>query len=267
MASEQEDVARHRLDGPVFVHRANDGLLWFEDHAVVGDLGDGATGGRGSDTGSAPRPQYAVDAVAVQVRAPPAAAGDDALARQLDDLVEIRPRQRRVGRSSSDHLVQLVLAASTAVMLIRSGLAALIPAARPGVVLGLPAVVLPAVVLPVPVLAAWSSRRGDLGDELLGEDVERRDRWVDAVERARVDRGEKRGALDQLIASERVEPPLGDSGDAVLGTADPLQEGCDTSGRAELAHEIDWSDVDAEFERGGRNEGAQLAGTQPCLDA
>ena len=40
---QQEDVAGHALDGPVLVHRADEGLVGLGHHAVVAELGDGAT--------------------------------------------------------------------------------------------------------------------------------------------------------------------------------------------------------------------------------
>ena len=40
--AEQEDVARHRLDGPVLVDGADEGVVGLGDHAVVADLGDRA---------------------------------------------------------------------------------------------------------------------------------------------------------------------------------------------------------------------------------
>ena len=53
-----------------------------------------------------------------------------------------------------------------------------------------------------PVLA------GALGDDLLREDVERRDRLHDAVETARAHGADERGALDQLVAAGREETAL-----------------------------------------------------------
>ena len=53
-----------------------------------------------------------------------------------------------------------------------------------------------------PVLA------GGLGDDLLREDVERRDGLVDAVEAAGADGADEGGALDQLVAAGGEEAAL-----------------------------------------------------------
>ena len=47
--------------------------------------------------------------------------------------------------------------------------------------------------------------------------------------------------------------------------ADPLQERIDRAGRAELAHQVDVADVDAELERCGRDQHLQLAALQALL--
>ena len=70
---------------------------------------------------------------------------------------------------------------------------------------------------------------------------------------------EQRGALDQLVAAERQQPALGYAADGVIGSADPLQKGGDRARRAELAHQLDLADVDAELERRGRDQRAQRA--------
>ena len=90
--------------------------------------------------------------------------------------------------------------------------------------------------------------RAHLGHDLLRGDVEWETGELDRVEPAGPHRGEQRGALDQLVARERVQPTLGGSGAAVVGTAHPLQERGDAAGRADLAHELDGPDVDAELQ-------------------
>ena len=52
----------------------------------------------------------------------------------------------------------------------------------------------------------------------------------------------------------------------VIGPTDPLEEGADGPGRADLADQLDRTDVDAQLERGGGHQGAQVAGAQPGLD-
>ena len=54
---EDEDVARHALDGPVLVHGADQRLVGIEHDAVVGDVGDGAAVGERDDARRAPPAQ------------------------------------------------------------------------------------------------------------------------------------------------------------------------------------------------------------------
>ena len=105
----------------------------------------------------------------------------------------------------------------------------------------------------------------DLGDDLLGDDVEGEVGELDGVEPTGAHRGEQRGALDQLVARQRVEPTLGRAGAAVVRAADALEERGDAAWRADLAHELDRADVDAELERRGGDERPQVAGAQAGL--
>ena len=89
---------------------------------------------------------------------------------------------------------------------------------------------------------------------------------LDGVEATGAHRGEQRGALDQLVAGQRVQAALGRAGAAVVGAADALQERGDAAGRADLAHQLDRADVDAELERRGGDQRLQLAGAQAGLD-
>ena len=81
-----------------------------------------------------------------------------------------------------------------------------------------------------------------------------------AVELAAADRAHERRALDQLVARRREEAALrrrvpstcGPSGRRAAATRD-------RSRRAELADQVDGADVDAELERRGRDDRAQLA--------
>ena len=95
VAAEQEDVAGHGLDGPVLVDRADERVVRIGHDPVVAGLGDGAAGHGCSQAGALARPQLAVDLVVVEVGAAPAAAGLDAVADQLHDLVELGPASGR----------------------------------------------------------------------------------------------------------------------------------------------------------------------------
>src|SRR5690606_3754254 len=80
-------------------------------------------------------------------------------------------------------------------------------------------------------------------------------------------RGDQRRAFDELVARQRKEPPLRQPTEAVPRAADALQERRDRARGAELADEVDVTDVDAELERGRRDDGAKCSGFQPLLGA
>jgi len=66
-----------------------------------------------------------------------------------------------------------------------------------------------------------------LGDDLLGEDVERSHGWLQRVEPASTDSGQEGGRLEQLVASERIETARRRAGTRVVRAAHALQEGGD----------------------------------------
>ena len=107
--------------------------------------------------------------------------------------------------------------------------------------------------------------RGDLGDDLLRQHVERLRRGSPGGRARRDGRVEQRGAFDQVVARQREQPALGRAADRVAGAADALQEGRDRARRAELADQVDVADVDAELERGGRHQRLELAALEPLL--
>ena len=81
----------------------------------------------------------------------------------------------------------------------------------------------------------------------------------------RRDAVEQRRALDQVVARQREQPALRRAVDRVARAPDALQEARDRARRAELADQIDVADVDAELERGGRDQRLELAALQPLL--
>src|SRR4029453_12317384 len=105
--------------------------------------------------------------------------------------------------------------------------------------------------------------RGDLGDDLLREHIERLSWNRQPIELAAMHRVEQRRALDQLVARKREQPRLGNPSDLMARAPRALQKGCDRARRSELANEVDVADVDAELERGGRDENLELAVLQP----
>ena len=68
VGAEQEHVAGHRLDGPVLVDGADQGVVGVGEDPVVGQLGDGAAAGQRGEPGTARGPDLAVDPVVVEVR-------------------------------------------------------------------------------------------------------------------------------------------------------------------------------------------------------
>src|SRR5690606_1383585 len=76
---------------------------------------------------------------------------------------------------------------------------------------------------------------------------------------------EQRRALDELVAGQREQPPLRRAPEPVPGPADALQERGDRPRRADLADEVDVADVDAELERGRRDDGLELPRLQALL--
>jgi hypothetical protein len=101
---------------------------------------------------------------------------------------------------------------------------------------------------------------GDLGDHLLGGDVEGEARGVDGVEPAGAHGHEQRGAFDELVAGEWEQPALRCARPAVVRAAHALEEGGDAAGRADLAHQLDRPDVDAELQRRSGDQRLEVAG-------
>ena len=103
-------------------------------------------------------------------------------------------------------------------------------------------------------------------DDLLREHVERVARHDGRLDQALAHAPRDDRALEQVGAELREDAALGGVADAVAGAADPLQPGGDRLGRLDLQHEVDRAHVDAELERGGRDEARQLAGLELLLD-
>ena len=104
------------------------------------------------------------------------------------------------------------------------------------------------------------------GDQLLGQHVQRGDRRFEEVEVAGPDPGQQGHRFHQLVAGHRVEPAGRRALQLVVGPSDPLEEGPDGPGRADLAHQLHRTDVDAQLERGRGHQGPEVAGSQALLD-
>ena len=102
-------------------------------------------------------------------------------------------------------------------------------------------------------------------DDLLREHVERLIGDDERVEVAAPDGEHECRAFDELVARGHEEPALGDRASPVAGATDALQRHGDRARRSDLADEVDRPDVDPQLERGGRHEGAQLAGLESGL--
>jgi hypothetical protein len=103
------------------------------------------------------------------------------------------------------------------------------------------------------------------GNDLLGEDVERVLGLRGAIEQTRAHRVYERRAGDQFVAREREQAALRQAAEAVAGAANALQERGDRGRGADLDHEIDVADIDAEFERTRGDERLQRAGLEALL--
>ena len=106
---------------------------------------------------------------------------------------------------------------------------------------------------------------GNLGDDLLRQDIERLLREDQPVEFTAAHTVEQRGAFDELVARQREEAALGGAGHRVPRTPDALQQARDRARRAELAHQVDIADIDAELERSGCDQRFQRTGFQPLF--
>ncbi len=103
--------------------------------------------------------------------------------------------------------------------------------------------------------------------QVLGEHVEPAGPRRIAVEFARRDAGDRRGAFQNLEPVGGDENGLRGFVHAVVGATDPLQQARHAFRRADLDDLIDAAPVDAEVERGGRDDRAQLPGGHRRLDA
>ena len=97
------------------------------------------------------------------------------------------------------------------------------------------------------------------GHHLLRQNVERVARNLQAVELAAADGAHQRGAFHQLVARGGEERGPWAARPPMPGAADALQRHRDGARRADLAHQVDRADIDAQFERGGGHHRAQFA--------
>jgi len=105
---------------------------------------------------------------------------------------------------------------------------------------------------PQRVLGDWSG--GRIGDHLLRQHVQRRHRHQHLVERARSDGANGGRRLHGIIARYGKQDALQHAADAVSGAPDALRQIRDRARHADVADEVDVSDVDAQLERRGHDD-------------
>ena len=219
--AEEEDVARHALDGEVLVDRADAEPLRLLDHLVVRGVGDGAAAGDRREARAAAargrgrargRGGGARRAARAAWRRPRTACR----ARRRSRRAAARGRARRGGRARSSSSTPISPAATVATNCC----------AR--------------------MSSAFSGTRS----------------------RSRSPARTARTAAAACTRSSRVSGktmPLGSGAARVPRAADALEERRDRPRRADVAHEVDRADVDAELERGGGHHDRDLARLETAL--
>ena len=89
---------------------------------------------------------------------------------------------------------------------------------------------------------------GYLGNDLLGQYIQRMLRNQDTVKFIPPDRVEHGYRFHQVITAEREQPGFGCAGEVVSGTAGALQEGRNAARRAHLAYQVDITDIDTQLQ-------------------
>ena len=107
---------------------------------------------------------------------------------------------------------------------------------------------------------------GGLGHELLDQDVEGSLGRQQSVEVSGAHCAQKRAALDEVVSGLGEQPALGHAIAIVVCASDPLQERRDVARRSDLADKVDRADIDAEFERSGRDQSLEVPVTKTLLD-
>src|SRR5262249_20396755 len=107
-------------------------------------------------------------------------------------------------------------------------------------------------------------RRGR-GHHLLPKDMGGGGWHANVIEHATTDRSYQRSTFKQLVPGERKQSAFRNCLDPVTGASDPLQTGGNRARRADLADQIDGSDVNAQLQRRGRHHHPCLACLQSLL--
>src|SRR5690349_4426493 len=99
----------------------------------------------------------------------------------------------------------------------------------------------------MPRLRRWMMGSANLGDELLGENVERALGNHDAIEIVFADGARQGGEFNKIVARGGKETSLGNCAAPVSGASDALKGDGDGAWRRELDDEVDVADIDAEL--------------------
>jgi hypothetical protein len=92
---QQHDFSRHALDGEIFIDRADDAAIRFGDNREQRIVRNRAAAGNRSQTRAAPCPQFAIDAVMMQVGAIAPALRSDAFGKHREHFIKrLRVRLR-----------------------------------------------------------------------------------------------------------------------------------------------------------------------------
>ena len=101
---EQKNIAPETFDGEILVHFADEGFTRKLDDIVVSGIGNRAAVGDRSQARTAARPQHAVDTIAVNISAPPAAPGFHTFAEHFEQLLVLFSRELSVWISGTNEL-------------------------------------------------------------------------------------------------------------------------------------------------------------------
>ena len=105
-----------------------------------------------------------------------------------------------------------------------------------------------------------------MGDELLGEHVERVAEVAGALDRAVEHAPRDDGRLEEVAAVLRIDRPPARLAHLVAGPPDALEPAADGAGGFDLDDEVDGAHVDAELEAAGGDDGPQIAALELVLD-
>ena len=225
--AQQHDLAGHAFDGEVFVDRADHRTVGLGDNGEQGIVGNRAAARDGGKARAAARAQLAVDAVVMEIGAVASALRGNALGKHFDDLVKRGARKIAIGIGSLDEREEFVF--------------------------------VPAVVSGILVLAAGATRDRATRHNLLCQDIERRFGKNETVQISRANGAHQDSTLGQIVARGDEEASLGNRATPVATAAYTLQGDCNRARRADVADQIDGSDVDAQLKRGGRYQHLYLA--------